>query len=168
MKNMIRSANDLVLSVLMGIVSIFLLTNKNIITGVENGLGGFWAKASTYVHLLAGILLALAVLQLIYAVNFKRDGANQKLNIPISREIVITAITLVLYALLLPVLTFFPCTLALLIILCGTFAMKENQGESEQRVKLSKKQVISIVIYSVILTIVLWFLFTQLLKCVLP
>ena len=34
--------------------------------------------------------------------------------------------------------------------------------------KLSKKQFLGIVIYSVVLTIVLWLLFTQIIKCVLP
>ena len=168
MKNLIRSTNDLLLSVLMGAVSIFLLTSDKIITGVENGLGGAWAQASTYIHLLAGILLALSALQLIYAINFKSGGAHQKLRIPLSREIVITAAALVLYALLLPTLTFFPCTLALNIVLCGTFGMKENQGDPERKGKLSKKQVIFTVVYSVVLTIVLWVLFTQILKCVLP
>ena len=168
MKKAIRSTNDLLLALLMGGVSVFLLTSKKIITGVENGLGGTWAQASTYIHLLAGILLALSVLQLIYAINFKSGGAHQKLRIPISREIVITAAALVLYALLLPVLTFFPCTLALNIVLCGTFAMKENQGDPELKGKLPKKQLIAVVIYSVVLTIVLWVLFTQILKCVLP
>lgn len=168
MKKAIRSTNDLLLSLMMGGVSIFLLTSKKIITGVENGLGGIWAQASTYIHLLAGILLALSVLQLIYAINFKGGEEHKKLNIPVSREIIITAIALVLYALLLPRLTFFPCTLALNIVLCGTFAMKENQGSPELKGKLPKKQVIAIVIYSVVLTIVLWVLFTQILKCVLP
>jgi hypothetical protein len=167
MKKTIRSTNDLLLAVLMGGVSIFLLTSKKIITGVENGLGGTWAQASTYIHLLAGILLALSVLQLIYAINFK-GGEHTKLHIPISREILITAAALVLYALLLPVLTFFPCTLALNIVLCRAFAMKENQGDPELKGKLPKKQLIAVVIYSVVLTIVLWVLFTQILKCVLP
>ena len=168
MKKAIRNTNDLLLAVLMAGVSIFLLTSDKIITGVENGLGGFWAQASTYIRLLAMILLALSVLQAIYAFNFKKDGEHQKLRIPVSKEIIITAVTLVLYALLLPVLTFFPCTLALNIVLCGTFAMKENQGDPELKGKLPKKQVIAIVIYSVVLTVVLWVLFTQLLKCVLP
>ena len=154
MKKAIRSTNDLLLALLMGGVSVFLLTSKKIITGVENGL--------------AGILLALSVLQLIYAINFKSGGEHKKLRIPISREILITAAALVLYALLLPVLTFFPCTLALNIVLCGTFAMKENQGDPELKGKLPKKQLIAVVIYSVVLTIVLWVLFTQILKCVLP
>ena len=168
MKKAIRSTNDMLLALLMGGVSVFLLTSKKIITGVENGLGGTWAQASTYIHLLAGILLALSVLQLIYAINFKSGGEHKKLRIPISREILITAAALVLYALLLPVLTFFPCTLALNIVLCGTFAMKENQGDPELKGKLPKKQLIAVVIYSVVLTIVLWVLFTQILKCVLP
>lgn len=168
MKKVIRSTNDLLLAVLMGALSIFLLTSDKVITGVENGLGGAWAQASTYIHLLAGILLALSVLQLIYAINFKGDGEHQKLRIPISKEIVITAVALVLYALLLPTLTFFPCTLALLIVLCGTFAMKENQGDPELKGKLPKKQVVTIIIYSAVLTVVLWVVFTQLLKCVLP
>lgn len=71
MKKIIRSTNDLLLAVLMGGLSIFLLLSKKIITGVENGLGGMWAQASTYIHLLAGILLAMAILQLIYAIDFR-------------------------------------------------------------------------------------------------
>ena len=168
MKKVIRSTNDLLLAVLMGAVSVFLLTSGKVITGVENGLGGAWAQASTYIHLLAGILLALSVLQLIYAINFKANGEHQKLHIPVSKEIIITAVTLVLYALLLPVLTFFPCTLALNIILCGTFAMKENEGDPELKGKLPKKQIVHIIIYAAVLTVVLWVLFTQILKCVLP
>lgn len=169
MKNAIKNANDLLLSVLMGAVGIFLLTNKKIITGVENGLGGVWAQASTYIHLLAGILLGLAVLQLIYAINFKKSDDVKKLTIPVSKEIIITAVALVLYGLLLPVVTFFPCTIALIFVLCATFAMKENEGDPELKgKKLPKKQLITIVIYSVVLTIILWVLFTQILKCVLP
>ena len=168
MKKVIRSTNDLLLAVLMGAASIFLLTSDKVITGVENGLGGAWAQASTYIHLLAGILLALSVLQLIYAINFKANGEHQKLHIPVSKEIIITAVTLVLYALLLPVLTFFPCTLALNIILCGTFAMKENEGDPELKGKLPKKQIVHIIIYAAVLTVVLWLLLTKVLKCVLP
>ena len=168
MKKVIRSTNDLLLAILMAGVSIFLLSSDKIITGVENGLGGFWAQASSYITLLAGILLGLSVLQLIYAINFKGVGEHTGLHIPISKEIVITAVALVLYALLLPVLTFFPCTLVLNIVLCGTFALKENQGNEELKGELPKKQVLSIVIYSVALTVCLWLLFTEVLKCVLP
>ena len=46
MKKIIRRTNDLLLAVLMGGLSIFLLLSKKIITGVENGLGGMWAQAS--------------------------------------------------------------------------------------------------------------------------
>ena len=38
MKKFIRSSNDLLLSILMGAVAAFLLTNQKIIIGVENGL----------------------------------------------------------------------------------------------------------------------------------
>lgn len=148
-------------------VSIFLLSSDKIITGVENGLGGFWAQASSYITLLAGILLGLSVLQLIYAINFKGVGEHTGLHIPISKEIVITAVALVLYALLLPVLTFFPCTLVLNIVLCGTFALKENRQRGAQW-QAAEKPVLSIVIYSVVLTVCLWLLFTEVLKCVLP
>ena len=103
-----------------------------------------------------------------YAIDFKGAAEHKKLHIPVSKEIVITAAALVLYALLLPVLTFFPCTLALNIVLCATFARKENEASEEMKGKLSKKQFLGIVIYSVVLTIVLWLLFTQILKCVLP
>ena len=41
MKKAIRNTNDLLLAVLMAGVSIFLLTSDKIITGVENGLGGY-------------------------------------------------------------------------------------------------------------------------------
>lgn len=166
MKKIIKSTNDLLLAVIMGGIAIFLLTSKNIIIGVENGLGGIWAQASTYIHLLAGILLALAVLQILCTINIKGSHEHQKLSIPVSKEILITAVALVLYALLLPVLTFFPCTLALIAVLCGTFAMKEN--EATEKGKMQKKQMLAIAIYSVVLTVVLWLVFTQLLRCVLP
>lgn len=168
MKKLIRSTNDLLLAVLMGGLSVFLLTSNKIITGVENGLGGPWAQASTYIHLMAGILLAMAILQLIYAFDFKGAAEHQKLHIPISKEIVITAVALVLYAALLPILTFFPCTLALNTVLCATFALKENKGNEELKGKMPRKQMIWIIGYAVVLTIVLWVLFTQILKCVLP
>jgi hypothetical protein len=168
MKKVIRSSNDLLLAGLMGCVSLFLLLHKGIITGVENGLGGYWAQASSYIHLLAGVLLGLSVLQLIFALNFKGVGEHKGLSIPVSKEVIITAAALILYALLLPVLTFFPCTLVLNMVLCGTYAMKENEGNPDCKGKLPKKQLVSIVIYSVILTIILWLLFTELLNCVLP
>ena len=169
MKKIIRSTNDLLLAVLMGGLSIFLLLDQRIITGVENGLGGAWAQASTYIHLLAGILLAMAILQLIYAIDLKGAAEHKKLCIPVSKEIAITAVALVLYALLLPTLTFFPCTLALNIVLCATFARKENEGNEEMKgKKMTKKQFGVVVIYSAVLTVVLWLLFTQILKCVLP
>ena len=44
------------LDAVMIVLSIFLLLSKKIITGVENGLGGMWAQASTYIHLFAGAL----------------------------------------------------------------------------------------------------------------
>ena len=47
MKKVIRSTNDLLLAILMAGVSIFLLSSDKIITGVENGLGGVWAQASS-------------------------------------------------------------------------------------------------------------------------
>ena len=65
MKKIIRSTNDLLLAVLMGGLSIFLLLSKKIITGVENGLGGMWAQASTYIHLLAGALHRLRLHRLL-------------------------------------------------------------------------------------------------------
>ena len=167
MKKIIKSTNDLLLALIMGGLSIFLLVSDQTVTGKTNGMGGFWAQASTYINLLAGMMLAMSVLQLIYAINFKGDEKQfSKLSIPVNREIVITAVALVLYALLLPILTFFPCTLALTIILTGTFMMKENSGTGDR--KLSKKQLIIAVVYSGILTVALYLIFTYLLKCVLP
>lgn len=168
MKKLIKSTNDLLLSLLMGGIGIFLLVNKSIIKGKSNGMGGYWAQADTYIRLLAVMLLALAVLQLLYAIDFKLSDEHKPLNIPINREIVITACCLILYALLLPKLTFFPCTLAMNIILCGTFQMKENSGVGDGSRKLSTKQIIANLIYSVLLTLALWVVFTKLLKCVLP
>jgi len=167
MKKIIKSTNDLLLALIMGGLSIFLLVSDKTVTGKTNGMGGFWAQASTYITILASLMLALSVLQLIYAINFKGDADKfSKLIIPVNREIVITAIALVLYALLLPILTFFPCTLALTVILTGTFMMKENSGTGDR--KLSKKQIVTAVVYSSILTVALYLVFTYLLKCVLP
>ena len=50
MKKIIRSTNDLLLAVLMGGLSIFLLLSKKIITGVENGLGGHRPRQAHQQH----------------------------------------------------------------------------------------------------------------------
>ena len=128
MKKLFKCYNDLLLAVLMTGVGAFLLFSKQTVTGRSIGLGGYWAQASTYINMLAALLLALGVIQLIAAIDFKGRDECSPLRIPVNREIVITAATLVLYALLLPKLTFFPCTLALCAILCGIFQMKENSG----------------------------------------
>ena len=49
----------------------------------------------------------------------------------------------------------------------ATDIVEDAKKEAEAK-KMTKKQFGVIVLYSVILTIVLWLLFTQILKCVLP
>ncbi len=166
MKKLFKSVNDLLLGILMTALGAFLLISDQTVTGRAIGLGGFWAQASTYINMLAALLLALGVLQLISAIDFKGTDECSPLHIPVNREIVITAASLVLYALLLPKLTFFPCTLALCAILCGIFQMKENSGTGSR--KLSTRQLIITAVYSGILTVALYVVFTKLLKCVLP
>ena len=168
MKKLFKSKNDLLLAVLMTGLGAFLLFSDQTVTGKSHGLGGFWAQASTYINMLAALLLALGVIQLLASIDFKGTDDCSPLRIPLNREIVITGTTLVLYALLLPKLTFFPCTLALCAILCGVFQMKENSGGESGSRKLSKKQLIVTVIYSLVLTVALYVVFTKLLKCVLP
>lgn len=168
MKHLIKNANDVLLAVLMGALGAFLLISDNTVRGNATAMGGIWAQPGTYIDLLAAGLLGLSILQLIFAFDFSGKSEHKGIVIPVNREIVITAVSLILYAILLPIVTFFPSTLALSIVLCGTFMMKENSGREDHSRKLSKKQIISILIYFGVLTVFLYLIFTQLLKCVLP
>ena len=59
MKKIIRSTNDLLLAVLMGGLSIFLLLSKKIITGVENGLAAAIGLGKRTNNILQGAFFAL-------------------------------------------------------------------------------------------------------------
>ena len=168
-KKIIRSTNDLPAGSADGRPVHLPAAEQKIITGVENGLGGMWAQASTTSICSQASCWPWPFFQLIYAIDFRGAASTKSCAFRCRGKFAITAAALVLYALLLPELTF-PLTLALNIVLCADVphARRTRAMEEAEAKKMTKKQFGVIVLYSVILTVVLWLLFTQILKCVLP
>ena len=82
MKKIIRSTNDLLLAVLMGGLSIFLLLSKKIITGVENGLAAAIGLGKRTNNILQGAFFALTkVIPMDLAIeDMKKNNYNSYFN----------------------------------------------------------------------------------------
>jgi hypothetical protein len=169
-KKIVRSMNDLVLGVLSIILAIYLLTSKNIVKNdVATGAGGPFAQAGTYVDLLAGILLILAAVLVIKSFNFKKTDNVTGFTFLWNKEIVITAISLILYTILLPIIGFTITTLALLLVLVTVFSTKEITRGERKLTKAERKKVLLLsVVFSLVMLLVIYVVFSVLLKVTLP
>jgi len=169
-KKIVRSMNDLVLGVLSIVLGIYLLTSKNIVKNdVATGAGGPFAQAGTYVDLLAGILLVLAVVLVVKSFNFKKSDNVTGFTFLWNKEIVITAISLILYTILLPIIGFTITTLALLLLLVSVFSAKEITRGERKLTKAEKKKVLLLaVVFSLVMLLVIYVVFSVLLKVTLP
>lgn len=170
MKNKyIHNMNDFVLGLAFLALGLFCLLNPNIASETMHKLGGTLAKASTYIRLLGFILTAAAAVLMICAVAVRNKPA---VGIPfsITTEGLITAIALVVYCFVMPIISFFPATFIMVMGLNLLFKRKENIAAGTQPItKEAKiKSLLHSALYSAIITVLFWVVFTQLLTAVLP
>ncbi len=169
-KKLVRSMNDLVLGVASSALGVYLLTSKNIIKNdVATAAGGPFAQAGTYVDLLAGILIALAVILIVKSFNFKQSENVTGFTFLWNKEIVITAISLIMYTIFLPIIGFTITTFVLLLLLVSIFSIKEiTRGERKLTRTEMKKVLLLAVIFSVVMLLMIFVVFSVFLKVTLP
>lgn len=171
MKKLIRNGNDFLLGLVMLSISTFLVVSPYIVKGgVISGVGGgFFARADVYIKMLASFLLLLSIILIIKSINFKRSEHVKPLNIRITKEAALSAVALVLYVFLLPVVGFVITSFALIFFLVLLYMNKESKDEAASGDKKQLiRRIIIAAIYSAVLVAILYIIFTQLLGSVLP
>lgn len=169
-RKLIKSMNNLVLGVLSVALGIYLLTSDHIVSNdIATGAGGRFAQAGTYVDLLAMVLIGLAVILIVKSFNFTRSEETTGFIFHWNKEILITAVALVVYTFLLPRLGFTFTTFPLLFLLVAVFAAKEvTKGERKLTRQERRKILLLASVFSVAMLVVVFLVFTVLLKTTLP
>lgn len=169
-KKLIKSMNNLVLGVFSIALGIYLLTSKKIVANdIATGAGGRFAQAGTYVHLLAMILIGLAAILIIKSFNFKKSDDTTGFVFLWNKEIVITALSLIVYTYLLPRIGFTFSTFPLLFILVFVFSTKETtKGERKLTRQEVKKLLLLALLFSLAMLLVIYLVFSVLLKVTMP
>jgi hypothetical protein len=169
-KKIVRSMNDLVLGIGTFILSIYLLTSKNIISSdIATGAGGRFAQAGTYVDLLAYILIILSVVLIVKAFNWAKREDTTGFIFLLNKEIVISVLAMVAYTWLLPRLGFTLTTLPFLFGLVILFSAKEiTKGERKLTKAELKKVLLLATIFSVGMLLIVFLVFSVILKVTMP
>lgn len=170
MKNKyIHNMNDFVLGLAFLALGLFCLLNPNIASETMHKLGGELAKASTYIRLL-GWLITIAAVILIACSVLVRGGEAKGIPFSITKEGFITAAALIVYCFVMPIISFFPATFILIMGLNLLYKRKENIAAEKQPVTRQEKlrSLLHSAVYSAVITVLFWLVFTQLLTAVLP
>lgn len=167
---LIRVINDFILGIVMLVISVFLLTSDQIVNGrVSTGQAGFFGRADVYIKIIAVILAITSVFLILRSINFRRREDIVKFHFNINAVVILTASSLIVYALVLETVGFFISTLALIFFLVCVYTARERQGEG---IPLTKQEWIKIALralpYTIILVMLFYFIFTKLLSVRLP
>jgi hypothetical protein len=164
---LLKSVNDFIIGVFLFALGLFVLTTKHIVNGsIKVTDGGIWVRPDVYVRLIGGLISICSAILIIKSLNFKRQAETSGFHFVICREVVFTAAALTAYAFLLTRIGFAVSTFLLIFFLACVYIRKERQGKRNP--PLTVKDVIVAVIYSGVLDVVVWLIFSKLLHVALP
>jgi hypothetical protein len=168
---LIRSVNDLVIGTALLLLGIFILTTRHVMQGTaDTGAGGILVRPDVYVRVIGGCIAFFSLILIVKSFNFRKTGKTEGFAFALNKEVALTVAALVLYALLLPVIRFFASTFLLLFFLTVLYLRKEGVGEAAGKPhrKVVVRQLTIAAVYSVFLTLFVYFIFSNVLKVSLP
>ncbi|NCB02639.1 MAG: tripartite tricarboxylate transporter TctB family protein [Spirochaetia bacterium] len=167
---LIKNMNDFILGCIMLVFGLFIFLNKGIIkNNVATNTGGMFARADVYIRMLAGLIAFLAFLLIIKAINFSKSKEVKGFRFVLNKEIALTALSLIIYTYVLPRIGFAISTSILMFLLVLMLSVRELTGGER---KVTKKELYKLLlislIYTIVLVIVVYLIFSQLLGVSLP
>jgi hypothetical protein len=164
-----KSMNDFLVVLIMTGIGCFLVFSDKIVArqGTTIPAGGIWVRADMYIRLLGGFLLFLTLLLFIKNLNFRKSSETTPIRIPVTRQAVITILSLVVYTLILRTLGFALSTFLVSFFLVGYYMKLENRGKVINR-RLLIRMLFTNLIFSVGLVIVIYVAFGIVLRVSLP
>lgn len=167
----LKSTNDFIIGLILLAVGIFVLLTDKVVQGeVVTGNGGFLVRPDVYVRMMGGCLAFFAAILVLKSINWTRSKDTKGFTFVLSREIVLTLIGLIAYVFLLNIIHFFAATFLLAFLLTIMYHKKEisasETGKPEKGVAM--RRLVVAAVYSVILTVVVFLVFQNVLKVALP
>jgi formate hydrogenlyase subunit 3/multisubunit Na+/H+ antiporter MnhD subunit len=167
----LKSTNDFVIGLALMCVGVFIVFTDKVVQGqVTTGNGGFWVRPDTFVRLIGGLLAFFSVTLVLKSINWAKSKETKGFVFLVCRENIITVAALVLYIALLNIIHFFAATFLLLFFLTIIYYKKEISAVEKERPekKVIVKRFVIAAVYSVILTIAVHWIFSQVLHVSLP
>ena len=167
----VKNTNDFVIGIALLALGIYILLTKKIVFGnVMQTSGGPLVHPEVYVRLLGGILTFLAAILVLKSLNWRRSAELTPFRFLITPHIFLTVVALVLYTFLLPRIGFAVSTFSLNFFLTCLFLHRERTGEGKATLERKSiiRSLIHITIFSIILLIIIYILFTRVLYVDLP
>jgi hypothetical protein len=168
---LLRSVNDFIIGIALLVLGLYVMFTTNLIQGnVPSTAGGVWIRPDTWVRFIGVMLAFFSLILTIKSFNFKREAKTEPFLFVISWEVVLTTLLLVIYAFLLPIIGFGVSTFLLLFLMVCLFFRKEKSGDGKPAI--TKKEIIRTVIiaavFSLIMDVVVYQLFSRVLNVVFP
>ena len=163
--------NDFIIGLaLLALGCYVLFTDKVVFGNVAKSGGGPLVHPVVYVRLIGGILTFLSAVLVLKSLNWTRKAEVIPFRFILTPHIGLTVAALIIYTFLLPRIGFAVSTFMLNFFLTCLFLHRERTGEDKP--PLARKDIIrslvNITIYSILLLIVIYFLFTKVLYVDLP
>lgn len=167
----IKNINDFFIGMVLLVIGIYVIFTKDIVHGVIPILtGGPLTRPDVYVRLIGGFLAFCAAILVIRSINFQGTTDIKKIRFILSKEVVFTVVSLIIYTVLLTRIGFFASTFLFTYFLTCMYLRKEKTGPGKP--PLTRKGIIrdliTIFVYSALLVLAVYLLFTRVLFVQLP
>ena len=167
----VKKTNDFVIGLALLALGCYVLFTDNVVFGnVMQTSGGPLVHPVVYVRLIGGILTFLAAILVLRSINWRRSANVESFRFLLTPHIALTIGALLLYIFLLPRIGFAISTFVLNFFLTCLFLHRERTGEGMPPLERKKiiRTLIQVAVFSVLLLIVIFILFTRVLFVDLP
>jgi hypothetical protein len=168
---LIKNTNDFLIGIVLLVLGIYILFTNDIMHGnVMDSGGGPLVRPDVYVRLIGGGIAICAAILVIKSINFSGTAVTEGFHFVLSLEVALTIVGLVVYTVLFDIIGFGVSTFLLIFFLTCIYTRKEKSGEGKPpltRKEIVKDLIIALV-YSALLDLIVYLLFSQVLHVALP
>ena len=166
--NKIKSMNDFVCGILLTGLGIWLVLSKNVTEGrILKAHDQGFIRPDSYIRIIGWLIIILAVIIAVRAINFKREKETSALWFRISKESFLSFVALGLFIFFLPRLGFAISTFVFGFFTVTLYMLKETEHQGFNR-RQKIKRILFSAVFSIALVLLIYLVFTKILLVVLP
>ena len=166
--NKIKNMNDFIGGMLLSVAGLWLMLSNNITEGrILRAHSQGIIRPDTYIRILGGLVLLLALIMVVRSINFKKAGETKALEFRISKESILTFAGLALFLIFLRPLGFAVVVFLFSFSIGCVYLLRETKDLGlSGREKI--KKMIFIGIFSMVLVLAVYLIFGKVLLVQLP